>query len=158
MSSTELPNVAQVIAPILQSVSAAERPLLIALAERMAAERYRGWAAASADPAHRERLLACAEREEEIARRVEALYPDAAATQRDLLAGHPDLVELNRSLFAGRPLGDQYTIQAEGERIGAATWRSLAEHVPGARETFLACATLEEASAAVLESILSGVR
>ena len=154
-SPRELPNVAQVIAPILERASPEERPLLIALAERMAAERYRGWAAASTDARRRAGLLACAEREEEIARRVEGLYPGAAATEGDILARNPDLEQLNRALFAERPLGDQYTIQAQGERLGAATWRALADHVPQGRETFLACAELEEASATVLESILA---
>src|SRR5580765_7050879 len=81
----ELPNIAGIFGPILQRLPAAERPLLIAVAERLAAERYRGWAAAASDPAWRAALLACAAREEDIARRVEALYPDAAATQARIL-------------------------------------------------------------------------
>src|SRR5579862_8223996 len=153
--SRDLPDVGQVLAPISARVSAEQRQLLIALAERLAADRYRGWAAAS-DPQRRERLLACAEREEDIARRVEVLYPDAGRVQRDIAARNPDLLDVNRVLFADRPLEDQYTIQARGERLGAATWRSLAKQVPHARETFLACAELEEASAAVLESFLGG--
>src|SRR5438270_2261949 len=150
--SHDLPDVAQVIAPVLERVSAEQRPLLIALAERLAADRYRGWASQSTDPARRTRLLGCADREEEIARRVEGLYPDADRIQRDIVARNPDLEALNRALFADRPLDDQFTIQARGERLGAATWRALAAQVPHAREAFLACAELEEASAAVLES------
>jgi hypothetical protein len=156
--SSDLPDVGQVLAPVLARVSAEDRPLLIALAERLAADRYRGWAAASSDPQRRERLLACAEREDDIARRVEALYPDAGRVQRDIAARNPDLQDVNRVLFADRPLEDQFTIQARGERLGAATWRALAKQVPHARETFLACAELEEASAAVLESFLTGDR
>src|SRR5690349_15483269 len=117
-STRELPNVAEILAPILDRISPEERPLLIALAERLAADRYRGWAAASTDPRRRAALVACAEREEEIARRVEALYPGAAVTERDLLARNPDLLELNRALFADRRPSDQYTIQAQGERLG----------------------------------------
>ena len=154
--SRDLPDVGQVLAPILARVPAEQRPLLVALAERLAADRYRGWAAASSDPQRRERLLACAEREEDIARRVEALYPDADRIQRDIAARNPDLQDVDRTLFADRSVEDQYTIQARGERLGAATWRSLAKQVPHARETFLACAELEEASAAVLESFLGG--
>jgi hypothetical protein len=154
--SRDLPDIGQVLAPILARVSAEQRPLLIALAERLAADRYRGWAAASSDPQRCERLLACAAREEDIARRVEALYPDAGRVQRDIAERNPDLQDVNRTLFADRPLEEQYTIQARGERLGAATWRSLAKQIPHARETFLACAELEEASAAVLESFLAG--
>lgn len=156
MASThELPSVAEIFAPLLARVAPEHQPLLIAIAERMAAERYRGWAEAGQDPARRSELLACAEREEEIAGRVESLYADAAAIQADLRAKHPELEGLNRSVFADRPLEDQYAIQAQGEHVGAATWRSLAKRAePRGRQTFLDCAELEEQSAAVLESIL----
>ena len=84
------------------------------------------------------------------------LFPDAAAIQRELLAKHPDLADVNRSIFAGRPLATQFRIQAQGERLGAATWRSFAkrESDVGARATYLACAELEEASALVLEALI----
>ena len=110
----------------------------------------------SPDTEQRDRLLACAEREEEIAGRVEALFRDAAAIQQDLGAKNPDLEDVNRSIFAPLPHDDQLTLQSRGERLGAATWRSLAKHVASenAREVFLGCAKLEEESAAVLESIL----
>src|SRR5262249_55054158 len=148
-------NVAQVLAQVLERVPRERHPLLIALAERLAAERYRGWSADVDDPT-RSQLLGCAHREEEIARRIEALYPDAAAVQEDLVAGNPDLREVNRSLFAGRPVEQQFAIQAQGERLGAATWRAFAQHSRDAkaRDTFLGCAVLEEQSAAVLESLL----
>ena len=82
--STTLPDLAEVLGRVLQRVPLAEQPLLVALAERLAAERYRGWA--EEDPAHAAGLLACAAREEEIARRVEGLYPDHESTTRQLLA------------------------------------------------------------------------
>ena len=157
-TASELPDLGEVIGRVLGRVPERERPLLIAVAERLAAERYRGWADHPEASRHRARLLACAAREEEIADRVEALYPGSAAIQRDILARHPDLEELNRSLFAGRSLAQQFTMQAQGERLGAATWRALAraKQEATARETLLACAGLEEASAVVLESILAG--
>ena len=63
---------------------------------------------------------------------------------------------MNRTLFADRPLADQFTIQAGGERVGASTWRAFAEHAAApAREVYLACAELEERSAEVLESLLA---
>ena len=149
-----LPSVAEALAPVLARVPREQQPLLIAAAERLAAERYRGWAAEASEPA-RAQLIACAEREEEIARRIEALHPAAAATQRELLAKHPEIAEINGSLFAGRPLAQQLAIQAQGERLGAATWRALArdEGDAGRRDTLLACAELEEASALVLEAL-----
>jgi hypothetical protein len=154
----ELPSVADAVAPILAATPPAERPLLIALAERTAAQRYRDWAEVPDYAARRAELLACADREEEIARRVEAHFPEAAAVQRDLTAKHPDLDAIYRSFFGDRPLAQQFAIQAQGERLGAATWRSFAKSEPdaGIRATFLACAELEEASAVVLESIAGG--
>jgi len=149
--------VGEAIAPLLARVPREEQPLLIAYAERLAAARYRAWAEQPAAAPHAARLLACAEREEEIARRVEALHADAAARQQRLLAGSPELLEVNRTLFAERPLAEQLAIQAGGERLGAATWRSFARHAAAAeaRDALLACAALEEASAAVLEEILA---
>jgi hypothetical protein len=155
-TQTPIPNVAEVLARVLEPVAPRDRPLLIALAERLAAERYRGWADDPANRSRRPGLLACAEREEEIARRVESLHPAAASVQRGLLARHPGLLEINRDLFVGRPLEEQFAIQARGERLGAATWRSLAQRAEAdaERETLLGCALLEEESAEYLESLL----
>jgi hypothetical protein len=156
MTSTALPDVAEILGPLLARVEPARQPLMLAIAERMAAERYRAWAAEVPDPAAQSRLLACAAREEEIADRVAALFPDAAAIERALRAAHPDLVDINRTVFAGRPLRDQFAIQAQGERLGAMTWRAFAAAGPApARDAFLACATLEEASALVLEELVA---
>lgn len=151
----KLPDLAAVLAPLLERVEPELQPLLIALAERMAAERYRGWAK-DATPPERARLLACAEREEEIARRVEDLYPDASATQATILAKNPELEDVNRSLFAALAVEDQYTLQAGGERLGAATWKSFAQRDPSSRrsEVFRTCAQLEEDNARVLEAML----
>jgi hypothetical protein len=156
MSSTELPNIGQIVGQVLQRVAAEHQPLLIAIAERLAAQRYRSWAKDSTMNAHSARLLACADREEEIASRVEGLYPDAAAVQHTILAANPDFQDINRTIFTGRPLAQQFTIQAQGERLGAATWRAFArrEEHAARRSVLSSCAELEEESALVLESIL----
>ena len=150
----ELPDVAGLLGRAVERVSREQRPLLVALAERMAAERYRHWA--SLLPDRRAELLACAEREEEIARRVEALDSQAAAIQRDIQAEHPDLPDVYTSLFEGRSVAQQLAIQALGERLGAATWRALAQAAaePRTRDTFLSCAPLEEENAVLLESLV----
>lgn len=154
--ASKLPTVAEVIAPVLTRVAVADQPLLLALAERMAAERYRGWAAQEGDGADKVLLLACADREDEIATRIESLRPDAKAVQQRLLDENPDLVAINRDLFAGRSLREQFAIQANGERLGAATWKAVAGATRHAavKELFLTCAKLEEDSAYVLETIL----
>ena len=161
MNSTndaEIPDIAAVLVSVLERVPWEQRPLLVAIAERLAAERYRGWAMDSSNEAQKEELLECARREAEIAGLVEALDPNAARVQQEILAKNPDLEELSRSLFASRPLNQQFALQAQGERLGAATWRSFAgkDSPLRDRETFLLCAKLEEESAQVLESILRG--
>ena len=155
----QLPKVGELVAPIIGNVPEEQRPLLVALAEKIAAGRYRDWAE-QASASDRQELFACADREEEIARRVEALYPDAAAVQADLLAKHPDIEQAYRDLFSGHPIEDQYAIQADGERLGAATWRAFARDADRdeARQVFLDCAELEEASAAVLEALVVAAR
>lgn len=160
MADRPLPNVAELLASILAPVPREQQPLLVAIAERLAAERYRAWSKQVGDPHREAELLACAGREEEIASRVEALHAGAAAAQREILAKNPDLPEVNRAAFANRPLADQLAIQAQGERLGAATWRSLAKQEQSAerRGTLLRCAELEEESARVLEAILAGAR
>ena len=57
---------------------------------------------------------------------MEALFPGAAAIQRDMLAKNPDFLDIPRTVFGGFPVLEQFRIQAQGERLGAATWRSLA--------------------------------
>ena len=154
---TELPDIAEVVGRILQRVPREQQPLLLTQRERVAAERYRGWASEAADPGRRSEFLACASREEEIARRVEALYPAAASIQGDILARYPDLANITGSLFAAYELDQQFILQARGERFGAATWRSFAqdEKNPEARQVFLSCALLEEQSGTFLESLSS---
>lgn len=154
-SRSALPDIADVVGRMLQRVPRERQPILLAQRERVSAARYRGWAREVAGPGQRSALLACADREEEIARRVEALYPAAASIRRDILARNPDLTSITGSLFSAYALEQQFILQARGERFGATTWRSFAqdEQNPEASKVFLDCALLEEESAAFLESI-----
>jgi hypothetical protein len=154
MSKTpSTPDIASVLGQLMQRVPPGQQQLLMALAERMAADRYRAWAA-NAEAERRTALLACAAREEEVARRVESLHADAAVVQAEIREKNPDLGALAQSFFAQFALEEQFVIQAQAERLGAATWRSLAKRQPDAavRDLFLTCAALEEESAVVLES------
>jgi hypothetical protein len=153
-SNPSLPNLAEILGPVLRRVSSEQRPLLIAAAERLAASRYRRWAE-QVDKQHKVGMLACADREDDIARRVEAMFPDASALQKELLAQVPELTEASGSLFASLSLPDQFRLQAQGERAGAATWRAYAAKAADAkdRDEFLQCALLEEGSAEFLETL-----
>jgi hypothetical protein len=150
-------NAKDVLSHALGRVVREWQPLLAVAVARMAAERYREWAAASTGERYRSRLLACASREEEIARAVEALYRDAARIEQDILHKNPDLAEMDCDAFAGRPLAEQLLVQARSARQGAVTWRALAqqEHDPARNRAFLACADLEELNALVLEATIS---
>ena len=152
----ELPDLAKALGPSFRNVDPGDRPLLLAVLERLAARRYRIWASEHSDPEVQAGLLACADREEEIARRAESLYPNAAESQDRLLAENPELLELSRTLFEGRPLKDQFTMQAQGEQAGAAAWRAQAAAAadPAAQELLQSCSPLEEANAAFLQSLL----
>jgi len=160
MTSTEgdLPDIGTAVAPILATVAPEHVPLFVALLERSAARRYERWAAEVDGADARTALLACAARENEIGAKVEALFSDAVTVQAELVDTLPDIDAFGESLFGGRPLVDQFTIQARGERLGIATWKSLARQPDGdAAKTYLACADLEEASAVVLEGLIASL-
>jgi hypothetical protein len=147
--------------PIVEALPEPARLPFIAALERGAASRYRGWAAEVAEPEVAAGLRACAEREEEIARRVEALAGRSAAELSGLEAAWSGVREVAVAAFGGRPLAAQLAIQAAAERGGAEIWRELAAQpgaAPEARAVLLACAALEEESAAFVEGALRGGR
>ena len=154
--STEIPDIGAVLGPLLGRVPDEDRMFVLALAERVAARRYRHWAAEVNDPAAREALLACADREEDIASRVEALSPRADEVQASFAAETPELETVYEELFAGYSLPEQLRIQAAAERLGGATWRAFASAADGAVARALsACAPLEEQNAATLDELLA---
>lgn len=155
-SESNIPNIADILAGVLRNIDPKLQPMLLAKLERLAAKRYRAWASDQTDQAVKEGLLACADREEEIASRVESLEPNAPAIQAKLISEHPELLDLNRTLFEGRPLEVQFAIQAEGERAGAAAWRAYASAAsdPSVQELLQSCSALEQANADFLQGFL----
>jgi hypothetical protein len=151
-----IPDVARILAGALRNVDVNLQPVLLAKLERLAAQRYRNWASDHPDQSVKKDLLACADREEEIATRVESLVPNALAVQDSLLADHPELLDLNRSLFEGRPLKVQFAMQADGERAGASAWKAFAAGAsdPNAQQILLSCSSLEQANADFLQTLL----
>ena len=73
MTEVTIPSFGELLSPQLSRIPDPARPGCLARLERSAAERYRGWAAEL--PEHREGLLKCADREDEIADRIEAILP-----------------------------------------------------------------------------------
>ena len=149
----------ELVGGVLSAFEPEQGPAVIALAERIAGERYRGWAEQVGDPETRVLLIACAEREAEIAARVEAVVPGASEVQAGVQASHPDLAQRYAALFEGLPLEEQFAQQARAERLGAATWRSVAAASASEQaKVFHECAKLEEASAEVLEALVAAGR
>ena len=155
-SESNIPNIAEILAGVIRNIEPKLQPLLLAKLERLAARRYRRWASDHSDQSVKEGLLACADREEEIARRVESLEPNAAAIQDKLLSDNRELLDLNRTLFEGRPLKVQFTMQAEGERAGAAAWKAYAAGAsdPSVQGLLQSCSPLEQANADFLQTLL----
>ena len=153
--SGDLPSIAGLLAPIVTRLPRQQQQLLVAWAERQAAEQYRSWAE-QVSGEERAGFLGCAGREEEIATRIEALHPDASAVQQQLLAELPGLEARVRAVYAGRPLEEQWEIQRRGERAGKKTWEAFAATEADAqvKAVLSACATLEDENASFLRGLL----
>ena len=117
MHSDDLPSIAGVLAPVVARFPRQQQKLLIAWAERQAARRYQSWAE-QVGGSERAGFLGCVAREKDIAARIEALDPDAAAIQQQLLAELPDLEAQVLAVYADRSLEEQWEIQRRGERAG----------------------------------------
>ena len=154
--SNDLPSIAGILAPVVTRFPRQQQKLLVAWAERQAARMYQSWAEHVSDP-ERAGFLGCAAREEDIAARIEALDPDAATIQRQLLAELPDLEEQVRAVYVGRPLEEQWEIQRRGERAGKKTWETFAaaENDATVKAVLLVCAALEDENASFLQGILA---
>ena len=120
-------SIAEAFEPLLPELAQEEMPMIIALLERLAADKYRGWCDETDDPVERAGLLACAAREDEIAEFIESLEADASARADELNARFPDLREPYDSIMAGRSRSEQLRIQAEGELSGADYMRQFSE-------------------------------
>lgn len=152
----QIPNFGKVLSPLFADLPPQVMPAFLARLERIAASRYRLWAAAA--PAWADELLACADREDEIAERVLALFPIDADTAATLDLRVPGAREQYAALFEPYSVRDQLTMQAAAERQGAAAWRSVSA-IPGLSAAALRelahCSALEEATAAVVDALLA---
>lgn len=152
----EIPDFDALLGDMASQVDTKKRPLLIAMLERVAAAKYREWAEDGDHRARRTELLGCAAREEEIATKIEALYPKAQALQQEIAEAMPALAQVPEDLFGGRSVIHQMAVLAAGERSGGRLWADLAkaEKSADAREAMESCGPLEDANAEVLEGIL----
>jgi hypothetical protein len=119
----DIPNFGELLAEHLSSVPPQAYPYLLSQLERTAADRYRGWA--EEVPEHRDGLLACAAREDEIADRVEALFPPSEEHRALVAAVIPKAKATYYAVFEPYSPVEQMTIQANAERQGANAWQTL---------------------------------
>jgi 4-carboxymuconolactone decarboxylase len=150
----ELPDLAALVGTFFSQCSHSEQRVLLASAERLAADQYRRWTEQTGGEG-RDEFLAAAAREEQVAAVLEKLTPGAAETARALEDRFPMLPAAYRSVLEGRTLRDQFSIQAAAERAGGALLRAFAERESdaAARDELLAAAGLEEANASFLEGV-----
>ncbi len=152
MSDIEIPNFGELLAEHLGAVPPEAYPYLLSQLERTAAARYRGWA--EEVPEHREDLLACAAREDEIADRVEALFPPSDEHRALVADIIPRAKDTYYAAFEPYTPAEQMTIQANAERQGANAWQTLKAAYPDHVEALDALSAIELASADYLDAML----
>ncbi len=154
MSPTEAPDFRLLLVPFIEKIPEPARPAFLAALERGAADRYRDWAEASPDNASG--LLACADREEEIAQRVDKLFPADAAGRASIESTMPEARIAYYEVLDCLSITEQWHVQASAERQGAEAWRLLASQQSDeiVKKELLTCAELEEQSAAHLSGLL----
>ena len=145
MSKPDIPNFGELLAGHLQQVPPEAFPYLLSQLERAAAARYRVWAEDL--PAHREGLLACASREDEIADRVEAMFPPTDEHRLLVADLMPAARKTYYQVFDGLTPIEQMTIQENAERQGANAWQGLKEAYPDRADQFDELSAIELSSA-----------
>jgi hypothetical protein len=156
MAELSIPDFGELLAPQISSVPEDAVPAFLARLERSAAQRYREWALQL--PEHARGLLQCAQREDDIASRIDGLYPANRADQLQAIeAAIGPAVDSYYRVFGDLSTIQQLAVQANAERQGAAAWRAMLDDAtgPDAREVLEQCARTEEASADFLDALLN---
>lgn len=155
MTDLVIPNFGQLLSPFISAVPSEAMPRFLALLERGAAARYRGWAEAL--PEHADVLLTCGRAEDEIADRIEGVFALDESLRPALEAPLPDATRTYYDVFDAVPVWDQLRIQANAERQGAQAWRNIAARTSDQRviDELHACSALEEASADRLDALIA---
>jgi hypothetical protein len=155
MSELQIPAFGALLAPYIGQLPAEIMPRFLALLERGAAARYRGWAEAL--PEHAEVLLTCSAAEDEIADRIDGAFVMDPSLREQLEAPLPGARDTYYAAFHGYDVWDQLRIQADAERQGANAWRRIATATtdPAVLEQLATCSALEEASADRLDALIA---
>ncbi|MFT4796859.1 MAG: hypothetical protein ACJAYE_000590 [Candidatus Azotimanducaceae bacterium] len=152
MTTVEIPNFGELLAEHLSGVPTEAYPYLLSQLERTAADRYRGWA--DDVPAHREGILKCAAREDEIANRVEAMFPPSEEHRALVASIIPGAKTTYYTAFENYTPVEQMTIQANAERQGANAWQTLKALYPDQTDALDELSAIELGSADYLDELL----
>ena len=123
MVKPHIPSFGELLAPYLGSLPEEALPFMLSQLERTAAARYRGWAEEVTE--YRDKLLECADSEDEIANRVEHLLPPSDADRALVLGILPKAKAAYYEVFEGLTAVAQMTIQADAEKQGAGAWQRM---------------------------------
>lgn len=141
--------------PLVPEIPEEQIPMMIAILERIAAGKYRGWASSSEDPIERGGLLACEARELEIAEFIESLYPDPKSVINSLSKRFPDLAARYDAVMEGKTRAEQFRIQSEGELGGVDFMHQFASANSGVvAARFVSLASCEEANSKFLAALI----
>ena len=155
MSELVIPRFGELLSPYISAVPAEISPRFLALLERGAASRYRGWAEML--PEHAEGLMKCSEAEDEIANRIEGAFAMDESLREKLEAPLPGALKTYYDVFSQYDVWDQLRIQANAERQGAGAWQRIAATHPDPKvvEVLNSCSALELESADYLDALLA---
>ena len=151
--NVDIPNFGELLATQVASLPAGSVPGLLARLERSAGQRYRDWAIEFEHD--RDGLLACADREDDIANRVDALFTISEEQKHTIDEVAPIAIEIFLGVYAGLSAIQQMTIQANAERQGASAWRGLVDAYPQLNEELELLAKTEESNADYLDGLLA---
>ncbi len=154
--STSSRSIAGAFEPLLPLVTAEEIPMVIAILERIAGDKYRMWAEQADNDIERDGLLACAQREDEIAIFIESLQTDPQSMIASLRERIPDFETRYDAVMDGLSRTEQLRVQSEGEMGGAGYMGQFAAASEGAvAARFESLALLEEANSKYLARLIS---
>ncbi|MEM1231261.1 MAG: hypothetical protein AAGI15_12035 [Pseudomonadota bacterium] len=153
MTTVTVPTFGDLLREHLDGVPRSAYPYLLSCLERTAAQRYRGWA--EAVPEHRDGLLACAGREDEIADRVQALFPPSADDKAMVEAVMPAAKQTYYDVFEGHDPFEQMFIQADAEKQGSQAWQNMKAAYPEHSAAMDALTALELESGRYLDALLA---
>jgi len=155
MGQLEIPRFGELLSPYISQVPPAISPRFLALLERGAASRYRGWAEML--PEHAEGLMKCSEAEDEIANRIEGAFELDESLREVLEAPLAGALATYYEVFSHYEVWDQLRIQANAERQGAGAWQRIAGTHPDQQviDVLNSCSALEIESADYLDTLIA---